>query len=74
MTTLEGTVKKSSMGSGTWMLTAVDGKNYEIHKGAPAELLVNGQKVRATGAIRHDVMTMAMIGPVFEVHSFEVMS
>lgn len=73
-TTIEGTIKKSMMGMGAWALETSGGKSYEIHKGAPDGLLVNGQKVRVKGEIREDVMTIAMIGPVLEVKSFEAMS
>ncbi|MBD1912552.1 MULTISPECIES: hypothetical protein [unclassified Leptolyngbya] len=68
----EGTVKKSLMGMGTWTLVT-DGQTYEIHKGAPDGLLVEGQKVRVNGEVRKDVMTMAMVGPVLDVKSFEPM-
>ena len=68
---LEGTIQRSSLGTGTWALIANDGQTYEIHKGAPTDLLLDGQAVRVSGTIRSDVMTMAMIGPVLEVQSFE---
>jgi len=68
---LEGTIQRSPLGTGTWALIASDGQTYEIHKGAPCDLLSDGQTVRVSGTIRSDVMTMAMIGPVLEVQSFE---
>jgi len=68
---IEGTVKKSLMGMGAWTLAAEDGQTYEIHKGAPDGLLTEGQKVRVQGNIREDVMTIAMVGPVLDVQSFE---
>ncbi|MEM9450356.1 MAG: hypothetical protein AAGA75_17715 [Cyanobacteria bacterium P01_E01_bin.6] len=67
--TLQGTVQKSQMGVGTWALLA--GRTYEIYKAQPKEMLEDGKLVRVTGRIRDDVMTIAMIGPVFEVESFE---
>jgi hypothetical protein len=69
--TVEGTVERSLMGTGTWSLVTHDGSTYEIMKGAPKELLQPGLKVKAKGQVRDDVMTMAMIGPVLEVKSFE---
>ncbi len=69
--TVQGTVQKSSMGTGTWALVAKDGQTYEIHQGAPSDLLKDGQQVTVEGTIRTDVMTMAMIGPVLEVSGFE---
>lgn len=70
---LEGTVKKTLMGMGAWTLVTHDGQTYEIHKGAPDGLLSEGQKVRVTGTVRQDVMTIAMVGPVLEVQSFEAL-
>jgi hypothetical protein len=47
---------------------------YEISKGSDKSLLKQGQKAKVTGQVREDVMTIAMIGPVLEVKSFEVLS
>lgn len=70
---LEGTVKRSPLGLGAWSLAATDGKTYEIYKkSAPDGLLTPNQQVRVSGVIRDDVMTTAMIGPVLEVQSFEL--
>lgn len=68
---IEGKVQKSRMGSGTWALVADSGETYEIYQGAPAGLLKDGQQVKVKGQVRDDVMTIAMIGPVLEVKSFE---
>lgn len=72
--TIEGTVQRSNMGTGTWALVGKDGQTYEIFKGAPQALLQEGQTVKVTGKIREDVMTLAMIGPVLEVTDFEATS
>ncbi len=69
--TVEGTIQRSPMGTGTWALITRDGSTYEILKGAPKDLLQEGLQVRAKGQVREDVMTIAMIGPVLEVKSFE---
>lgn len=71
MVTVEGTIQRSGMGAGTWALISRDGTSYEIHKGAPKDLLQPDAQVRVKGEIREDVMTIAMIGPVLEVKSFE---
>lgn len=73
MITVEGTVQRSGMGAGTWALVTRDGTNYEIYKDAPKDLLKPGLQVRVKGQVREDVMTIAMIGPVLEVKSFELM-
>ncbi len=49
-----------------------DGVTYEL-KDAPTELCKSDQKVNVTGVVRDDVMTIAMIGPVLEVESFEIL-
>ncbi|MBD1866942.1 hypothetical protein H6F88_23745 [Oculatella sp. FACHB-28] len=72
--TVEGIMQKSEMGTGTWALVTGDGDSYEIHQGAPKDLLQPGLQVKVEGQVRNDVMTTAMIGPVLEVKSFEVVS
>jgi len=55
--TVTGTIQRSDMGAGTWALVTDDGVTYEVHKGAPKELLKPGQKVKVQGQVRrcHDV-------------------
>lgn len=72
--TIEGTIQSSNMGPGTWALVTDDGITYELYQGTPKELLKSGQKVKVQGQVREDVMTFAMIGPVLEVKSYEVIS
>lgn len=69
---IAGTIKRVEMGTGTWSLAADSGETYEL-KDAPSQLQSSGLKVKVKGKIRDDVMTMAMIGPVLEVQSFEVL-
>jgi hypothetical protein len=47
-----------------------ESKTYELHN-PPQDLQKSGLKVTITGQIREDIMTMAMIGPVLEIESFE---
>lgn len=70
--TVEGTVEKATMGTGTWVLKA-KGETYELYK-APSELLKDGVSAKVKGEIRNDVMTMAMVGPVLEVKGFELVN
>lgn len=72
--TLTGTIQRRDIGTGAWALVTDDGKTYEIQKGAAKELLKSGQKVKVQATVREDIMTMAMIGPVIEVKSFEILS
>ena len=68
-----GTVNRVNIGPGAWALESEDGTAYELYE-APAPLLQPGAKVQVEGQIRDDVMTMAMIGPVLEVLSFEMLA
>lgn len=72
--TVTGTIERKGLGSGTWALVSEEGQQYELYQGAPAELRKKGLKVKVTGQVRDDVMTLAMIGPVLEVQSFDVIS
>ena len=67
-----GKVSWIEQGSGTWGLVGDDGKTYELY-GSKAEEMsaAEGKKVSVQGKVREDVMSMAMIGPVLEVESYE---
>lgn len=67
-----GKIERRGLGSGTWALVTDDESTYEL-KDAPAELCQGGLKVKVAGIVRDDVMTLAMIGPVLEVNSFELL-
>lgn len=69
---VEGKIERKGFGSGTWALVSNDGETYELHQ-APPELQKVGLEVKVKGQIRADVMTIAMIGPVLEVQSFELL-
>jgi hypothetical protein len=70
--TLTGIIAKKGFGFGVWALVTNDGNTYEL-KDPPAELEQSDLKVKITGQIREDVMTMAMIGPVLEIESWEIL-
>jgi hypothetical protein len=72
--TLTGTIQRRDIGTGAWALVTDEGVTYEILRGADKNLLKVGQKAKVTGQVREDVMTVAMIGPVLEVKSFEALS
>jgi hypothetical protein len=67
-----GVVERRGFGIGAWALVADSGKVYEL-KNAPEALRQASMKVVIVGEIKKDVMTLAMIGPVLEVESFEVL-
>jgi hypothetical protein len=72
--TVQGKIERRDIGTGAWALVADDGQSYEIYQGAPSALLKPGQTVKVDGEVRDDVMTMAAIGPVLEVKSFEAIA
>ncbi|TRU26379.1 MAG: hypothetical protein EWV81_10110 [Microcystis aeruginosa Ma_SC_T_19800800_S464] len=65
-----GQVKRIEIGTGTWALIADNGQTYELME-PTAELIQTKVKVTVIGQIRSDVMTLAMIGPVLQVTSFQ---
>ncbi|MGL5870778.1 MAG: hypothetical protein ACRC2R_00165 [Xenococcaceae cyanobacterium] len=68
--TITGTVQRQDIGTGVWALVSDEGMTYEL-KDAPDELCKSSGNVKVKGQVRDDVMTLAMIGPVLEVKSFE---
>ena len=72
--TVKGTIERRDIGVGAWALVTKEGTTYQIMRGADKKLLQSGQKVEVTGKVREDVMTSAMIGPVLEVNSFNIIS
>ncbi|NJK37180.1 MAG: hypothetical protein HC835_03490 [Oscillatoriales cyanobacterium RM2_1_1] len=70
--TVQGKVERQGFGPGTWALVTTD-QTYEL-KNAPPELQKTGIMAEVTGEIRRDMMTLAMIGPVLAVESFNLLS
>ncbi|MGF1480117.1 MAG: DUF5818 domain-containing protein [Cyanophyceae cyanobacterium] len=70
--TVTGKIERKGIGAGTWALVTEAGETYELTN-APQPLRQPQAKVRVEGNIRQDVMTVAMIGPVLEVRSYEVL-
>jgi len=65
-----GQVKRIEIGTGIWALIADNGQTYELME-PTAELTQKRAKVTVIGQIRSDVMTLAMIGPILQVTSFQ---
>lgn len=68
-TTLTGKIERVDIGTGTWALVTDSGETYELQD-PPEELCQAGLKVRITGQVQEDAMTLAAIGPVLAVESF----
>ncbi|MBE9124959.1 MULTISPECIES: hypothetical protein [unclassified Coleofasciculus] len=69
---ITGVIEHKDVGMGAWALVADSGETYEL-KDAPSELQQPNLKVTVKGKVREDIMTVAMIGPVLEIKSFEVL-
>lgn len=69
--TLEGKLERKPFGPNTWAFVTED-ETYELLDPDP-KLQQDGKRAQVTGQVRSDVMTIAMIGPVFEVSSFEIL-
>ena len=67
---IKGTVEYKSVGMGAWALVSEDGTTYELYQPS-AELKQKGLSVEIEGKIRKDIMTIAMIGDVLEVISWQ---
>jgi hypothetical protein len=70
---LTGKIEYVPMGTGAWALAAEDGVTYELYNGEPIALQQEGATVTIEAIIRDDVMSMAAIGPIVEVMSFELL-
>lgn len=72
MITIEGVVKRSPLGPGAWTIAGM-GRTVQIFRNQPQDILKENLKVRVTGKMRPDIMTAAMVGPVFEVIDFQIL-
>ncbi len=68
-----GKVERQDLGLGTWAFRTNKGELYELLN-APTDLLQTRELVKLRGQIHPDMMTIAMIGPVLEVLSFEAIN
>ena len=67
---ITGKIQHQDIGMGTWVLVSETGETYELYNPL-SDLCQKNIQVQVTGKIRDDVMTMAMVGPVLEVESFQ---
>jgi hypothetical protein len=72
MITVIGGIERKGFGTGAWALVAEDGTTYELLD-CPRDLRKVGLKVRVEGTLNDDVMTLAMIGRVLNVSSFDIL-
>jgi hypothetical protein len=72
MITAIGGIERRGFGTGAWALIAEDGTTYELLD-CPRDLRQVGLHVKVQGILNDDVMTLAMIGKVLNVSSFEIL-
>jgi len=68
-----GKIEKKGFGFGVWALVSEDGKTYELQS-PPPELCQPQAEVKIKGTIQEGVMTLAMIGPVLAIVSYEILN
>ncbi|ATB34232.1 DUF5818 domain-containing protein [Melittangium boletus] len=66
---LTGRVVYRDLEGGVWVLEADDGRTYQL-EGGDRKIKKDGQRVEVEGEVARDVMTIAMVGPVFNVASY----
>jgi hypothetical protein len=72
MITVIGGIERRGFGTGAWALVSEDGTTYELLD-CPRDLRQVGLHVKVHGTLNDDVMTLAMIGKVLNVNSFEIL-
>jgi len=68
-----GTIEFHDIGTGAWAIASEAGETYQLRQ-PPAELQQESLKVRLEGTLRDDIMSVAALGPILEVSSFEVVA
>ena len=68
---IKGKIQYKEIGMGTWVLVGENGETYELYN-PPSTLCQKNLQVTITGKIRNDVMSIAMVGPMLEVDSFQL--
>jgi hypothetical protein len=68
MSKFVGTIERTDVEGGQWLLRTDQGVVYQL-KGAPAAMLVEGRRVEVSGAIAEGSFGLAMMGDVLEVES-----
>ncbi|MGZ3460799.1 MAG: DUF5818 domain-containing protein [Archangium sp.] len=66
---LTGRVVFRDLEGGVWVLEGDDGRTYQL-AGGDRKIKKDGQRVEVQGDVARDVMTTAMVGPVFNVASY----
>jgi hypothetical protein len=65
MSKIDGTVKRSDIEGGHWILETESGDRYQLH--GETKGLSDGMKARVEGKVEKDMMGIGMTGPSFTV-------
>jgi hypothetical protein len=65
MSKIDGTVKRSDLEGGRWLLETADGDTYELH--GKLDGLADGKRVRVEGKVEKEMMGIGMTGPTLTV-------
>ncbi|MBZ4416354.1 DUF5818 domain-containing protein [Pyxidicoccus fallax] len=66
---LTGRVVFRDIETGVWVLEGDDGTTYQL-AGGDRKIKKDGQRIEAEGHVDRDMLTSAMVGPVFHVSSY----
>ncbi len=66
---LTGRIAFRDVETGVWVLEGDDGRTYQL-AGGDRKIKKDGQRVEVEGKVDKDVMTIHMVGPVFNVASY----
>lgn len=64
--TIQGTLEHSALEGGVWVFRANDGNSYQLD-GLPSNLHQDGAKLELEGSVDKGMMTIGMMGSVFQV-------
>jgi hypothetical protein len=65
MSKITGTVRRSDLEGGMWLLETKDGEQYQL--GGETKALKDGMRAELTGKVQRDQMGIGMSGPMFDV-------
>ena len=66
---LSGRVAFRDIETGVWVLEGDDGRTYQL-AGGDRKIKKDGQRVEVEGDVAREMLTAAMVGPVFNVASY----
>ena len=66
---LTGRVVYRDLEGGVWVLEGDDGRTYQL-SGGDRKIKKDGQRIEAEGDVARDMLTAAMVGPVFNVATY----